>query len=174
MGYILLQRKHIPPPLSLRQEVPTGDTNVKLRQERHQCSHHTLTTWLRELCEWIGFYQGSVERFQAIAGATSGHGSAATTRGCTHKQGVKCVVANTHGLFHTRSERRHKQLAKGSRITPEAPEAGRPESASRGTRPDCRVGSERVQNCIHRRVLKKIEPQRHAQGRWLRCICNRR
>ena len=64
-----------------------------------------------------------MERFQTIAGATSGHRGAATTRGHTHKQGVKCVVANTYGMFHTRSEHQHAQLARGSGTTPEAPEA---------------------------------------------------
>ena len=65
-----------------------------------------------------------MERFQAIAGATSRHRGAATTRVNAHKHGVKCVVANTSGMFHTRSERGHAQLAWGSETTPEAPEAG--------------------------------------------------
>ena len=46
--------------------------------------------------------------------ATPGYGSAATTRGSTSARGIKCVVANTHGVFHARSERRLKQLAQGS------------------------------------------------------------
>ena len=94
--------------------------------------------------------------------------------GRQHKQGVKCVVANTYGVFHTRSEHHCTQLARGSGATPEAPEAGRPGSAARCARPDCRAGGETVQDCIHRRVLKKTEPQRHAQGKWLWCIRNRR
>ena len=70
------------------------------------------------------------------------------TRRRTHKQGVKCVVANTYEVFHTRSEHQHAQLARGSRTTPEAPEAGRPGSAARCSRLDCSIGGERVQNCI--------------------------
>ena len=108
-----------------------------------------------------------MERFQAVAGATQGYGSAAMTKGSTCKRGVKCVPANTHGMFHARTERRHMQLARGIGITPQAPGVGRPGSASRNTTPDCRAGCGMVQDCVHRRVIKKIEPQRHARGRWL-------
>ena len=74
-------------------------------------------------------------------------------------------MANAHGVLHARTQRRHTQLAQGNRITPKAPEAGPPGSASRSTRSDCRAGSERVQDCIHRRVIKKTESQGHVQGR---------
>ena len=70
------------------------------------------------------------------------------------------MLANTYGVFHTRSEHQHAQLARGSITTPEAPEAGGPGSAARCTRPDCGIGGERVQNCVHRRVLKRIEAHR--------------
>ena len=143
----------------------TGDTDVKSRVSPVFTSY--LMTWLRELCEWIGYYSG--ERRNQWRGFKQSLGQVRDI-GVQPHQGVKCVVAHTYGVFHTRSERQPVQLARGSRTTPEAPEAGRPGSAARCTRPDCRIGSERVQNCRHRRVLKKIEPQRHAQGRWLRCI----
>ena len=48
------------------------------------------------------------------------------TRGSTCKRGIKCVVANTHGVFHAKTKRRYTQLAQGNRITPQAPEEGRP------------------------------------------------
>ena len=123
-----------------------------------------LTTWLRELCEWIGYYsrerrdqrRGFKQSLEQLRdrGMQPRQGDVRVTKG------VKCVVANTYGVFHTRSERPHAQLARGSRSTPEAPEAGRPRSAARCSRPDCRIGRERVQNCIHRRVLKKTEGER--------------
>ena len=115
-----------------------------------------------------------MEGFQAIAGATSRHRSATTARGSTHKHGAKCVVANTYGMFYTRSEYGHAHLARGSRTTPEAPEAGWPRGAAGCARSDCRAGGERIQNCVHGRVLQEIGPQRHAQGGWFRGIHARR
>ena len=74
-----------------------------------------LRAWLLELCEWIRFNSGERREhrtgFQAIAGATLGHKSAATTMGSTYKRGVNWVVANTHGVFHTRWEPRDTLLA---------------------------------------------------------------
>ena len=61
-----------------------------------------LTTWLRELCGWIEYRpgEGPMGRFQAIAGATSRHRGAATTRGSTHKQGLS-VCWQTHAECFT-------------------------------------------------------------------------
>ena len=70
--------------------------------------------------------QGTVERLQVVAGAALRSGSAATTRGSTCKRGIKCVVANTHGVFHARTQRRHTQLAQGNGITPQAPRQAGP------------------------------------------------
>ena len=91
---------------------------------------------------WVLFRRahGAVERLQAVAGATLRYGSAATTRGSTSKWGIECVVANTHGVLHARTQRRHTQLAPGNGITAKAPEAGRPGSASGSTRRDCTTG----------------------------------
>ena len=71
-----------------------------------------LTTWLRELCEWVGFYTG--ERREQWRGfqqsATSRYRSAAATRGSTGIRGIECMVANTHGELHTRAHSRQTQL----------------------------------------------------------------
>ena len=46
-------------------------------------------------------------------------------RGSTHTHGAKCVVANTYGMFHTRSRHGYTRLTWGSKTTPDAPEASR-------------------------------------------------
>ena len=130
-----------------------------------------LTTWLRELCEWVGFYTGERREqwkgFQKITGTTSRHRSAAATRGSASTWGIECMVANTHGVLHPREINQQSQLARGNRITSEAPEAGRPGSATRSARSDCRSGGEGLQDSVHGRIVETTEPQGHAQGRGI-------
>ena len=134
-----------------------------------------LTTRLRELCEWIEYFSG--ERKDQWRGFKQLLEQLRDT-GVQPRQGEVRINKGLSAWWQTHTEcfthdwnvNTHNW---GSRTTPEAPEGGRPGSAGCAGC-DCGIGGERIQNCIHRRVLKKIEPQGHAHGGWLRCIRNRR
>ena len=137
-----------------------------------------LTTWLRELCEWIGFY--SRERREQWRGFKQSLEQVRDT-GVQPRQGEVRMNGGLSAWLQTNTEcftqdrnadARNWQREAESR--PKRPRQAGPGVSSRCTRPDCRAGSESIQDCIHRRVFKKIEPQRHAQGRWLRRIRHRR
>ena len=130
-----------------------------------------LTTWLRELCESVGFYTG--ERREQWRGFQKSLEQLRDTgvqprQGEVHVHGGLNAWWQTHkGLLHPREISQQSQLAKGNGITPEAPEAGRPGSATRSARSDCRTGAEGLHDSVHGPIVEKTGPQGHAQGRGL-------
>ena len=86
----------------------------KVKAEASPVLTSYLTTWLRERCEWVGFYSGerraqwrgfkqSLEQFRDTG--------VQPDKGKYEYWGIECMVANTHRVLHARGISRQTQLA---------------------------------------------------------------
>ena len=130
-----------------------------------------LTTWLRELCEWVGFYTG--ERREQWRGFRQSLEQLRDT-GVRPRQGEVRVQGGLSAWWQTHTEcftqERKADKHSWNRETESRPK--RPRQAGSGVlirsaRSDCRAGCKELQDCVHLRVIKTTGPQGHAQGRGL-------
>ena len=127
-----------------------------------------LTTWLRELCEWVGFYSG--QRREQWRGFKQPLEQLQDT-GVQPRQGEVRVNGGWSAWWQTHTEcftqEHNAGTHNGHRGTESRPK--RPRQAGPGVLQGAQdlIAELVAKDCVHRWVIKKIGPQGHAQGRWL-------
>ena len=180
-GTMVHEKRHAHKPTT-RNRIQTRTTprHITCAHWRYQCEvkagaspSFTLypTTRLRELCEWVGFYSGG--RREQYRGFKQSLEHLRDT-GVQPRQGEVRVHGGLGAWWQMNTECFTQKRNAGTHIwhRETASRPKRPRQAGPGVCQGVQdviaeTGCEGLQHCVHGRVIKKVEPRGHAQGRWL-------